>query len=376
MKEYILDLSPRPLHRRGSLCADLAETDNYPSLHPSPVERGRGRGQFNLLQVVCFSFFMLCALPLCAQQSQPITQYLFSRFLLNPASCGANGYTSVGLTFKDQWTGFGHSPTNQVLFGQYRMRPNRYTDRNPERIGLGAAVFNDIRGPLRTTGAQFTYAYHIEDHFGQLSFGLTGSFFQFYADREKMVTENYDQYLMSISLSKIVPDALFGVHYTTPEYYAGLSISNLFQSFLTFGGRNSANYRIERQYLLMGGYVFDLDRKWTLVPALQTKFTERFAAQIDINVLAYWYDQFWGGFSYRSGGGGAIGGTSLIFGTRYNQFYFGYAFDYSISKMGRYSFGSHELMLSISFGQYDHFFRYNRRYEFQNIRDTRRRVYN
>ena len=41
----LLNLSPRPLHRRGSLCTvHFVETDNYPSLHPSPVERGRGRG--------------------------------------------------------------------------------------------------------------------------------------------------------------------------------------------------------------------------------------------------------------------------------------------------------------------------------------------
>ena len=320
-------------------------------------------------------FLMLCATPVFAQQSQPITQYLFSRFLLNPAACGSDGYTSIGLTFKDQWTGFKDAPTNQVLYGQYRLKPNRLSDRNPEKIGLGVALFNDIRGPLRTTGAQFTYAYHLEDPYGQLSLGLTGSFFQLYANRDKIVTENYDQYLASINLSKIVPDAIFGAHYTTSEYYAGLSVSNLFQSFLTFGGRNSKQYRIERQYLLMGGYILDIDRKWTVVPASQIKFNEHFAAQIDINVVAYWYDQFWGGISYRSGGGGAIGGTSLIFGARYSQYYFGYAFDYSISKVGKYSFGSHEIMMSLSFGQYDKFYRYNRRYEFQNMRDSRRRVY-
>lgn len=310
-----------------------------------------------------------------AQQSQPVTQYLFSRFLLNPASCGADGYTSIGMTIKDQWTGFGNSPSNQVLFGQYRMPPKRLSKGYPERIGLGVALFNDIRGPIRTTGAQFTYAYHIEDRYGQLSFGLTASLFQFYVDRNKITTADYDQYLNSIKLSKIIPDAIFGLHYTTTSYYAGLSVSNLFQSFLTFGGRNSSNYRIERQYLLMGGYIFDVDREWSLVPALQFKCTNRFVGQVDINLLAYYLDRFWGGFSYRSGGGGAVGGTSLIFGTRYKQYHFGYAFDYSISSISKYSFGSHELMISITFGQHERFFRYKRRYEFQNSRPPGSRGY-
>ena len=340
--------------------------------------------QSSLIRLFCYFVILLFSYSVRAQQSQPITQYLFSRFLLNPAACGSNGYTSVGMALKDQWTGFGNSPSNQVLFGQIRVpreglfrehTRNRHLGITPENIGLGIALFNDIRGPIRTTGTQFTYAYHIEDRYGQLSFGLTASMFQFYVNRDKITTAEYDQYLHSIKLSKIIPDALFGMHYTASDYYAGFSVSNLFQSFLTFGGRNSSNYRIERQYLAMGGYIFELNREWSLVPALQFKMTERAAAQVDINVLAYYFDRFWGGFSYRSGGGGATGGTSLIFGARYKEYFFGYAFDYTLSSIRKYSFGSHELMVTHTFGQYERFFRYKRRYEFQYSRQTGRRIY-
>jgi type IX secretion system PorP/SprF family membrane protein len=244
----------------------------------------------------------------------------------------------------------------------------------PQRVALGVAIFNDIRGPLRTTGAQFTYAYHIEDHYGQLSFGLTGSFFQLFADREKMITEHYDQFLMSAKLSRIIPDAIFGVHYTTPDYYAGLSVSNLFQTFLDFGGQNSRNFRIERQYLFLGGYIFEINRTWSFVPSLQAKFNDRLAAQIDVNLLTYYYDKFWGGVAYRTGGGRTVGGANLIFGVRHDKYHFGYSFDYSVSNLGRYSYGSHELMFSMTFGQTDNvFFRFNipRRYEFQQIREPR-----
>ena len=329
-------------------------------------------------------FFLLSVLSVNAQQSQPITQFFFNRFMLNPAAAGSQGYSSVGMTIKDQWTGFGNSPTVQVLYGQYRLsrqgfsgnrNVNRSSSGNPERIGLGVALFNDIRGPLRTTGAQFTYAYHLEDQYGQLSFGLTGSIFQFYANRDKMITEHFDNYLASINLSRFIPDAMFGVHYTSSDYYAGLSVSNLFQSYLTFGGRNSRHYRIERQYTLLGGYVFEINRAWTVVPGLQYKLTDHFAQQLDFNLLLYWYDQLWGGFAFRTAGGGAVGGFNFLVGMRYREYHFGYAFDHSLSNMGRYSWGSHELMLSITFGTYDKFFRYNRRYEFQEIQ-ARRRVFN
>ena len=316
------------------------------------------------------------------QQSQPFTQYLFSRFLLNPAACGADGYTSIGLTVKDQWSGFSKAPTNQTLTGQLRLpREGVFGNRSrrnrggfsPENVGLGIALFNDMRGPIRTTGGQFTYAYHIEDRYGQLSFGLSASLFQLFIDRNKITTEYDDRFINSSKLSSFIPDASFGMHYTTKDYYAGFSVSNLFQSFLSFGGRNSSDYRIERQYLLLGGYVFELNKDWSIVPGAQLKFNEHGVGQFDINVIGYYFDQFWGGFSYRTGGGGTGGGTSLIFGARYNQYHFGYAFDYTLNSIRKYSYGSHELMLSVTFGQSERFFRYKRRYEFQSSGKSVRR---
>jgi type IX secretion system PorP/SprF family membrane protein len=321
---------------------------------------------------------LLSCITVNAQQSQPFTQYLFNRFLLNPAAAGSDGFSSVGVVIKDQWTGFSASPTNQTLTGQARLprqglfgsRSRRGTSGffSPENIGVGVALFNDIRGPIRTTGAQFTYAYHLEDRFGQLSLGLSANLFQLYIDRGKIETEDDDMFLNASKLNSFVPDASFGIHYTTRDYYVGLSVSNLFQSFLMFGGRNSSNYRIERQYLLMGGYIFELNPEWNIMPTLQGKMNEHGIGQLDINVMGYYYDQFWGGFSYRTGGGGNIGGVSLLFGARYKQYHFGYAFDHTLSSIRKYSYGSHELMVTITFGQSERFFRYNRRYEFQKMK--------
>ena len=339
--------------------------------------------KFSIFNLKFSIFLLFCGLSY-GQQSQPVTQYLFSRFMLNPAAAGADGFTSAGLMIKDQWAGFDNAPVNQILFGQIRVPPtgifgnakrNFGASFSPENVGMGIALFNDIRGPIRTSGAQFTYAYHIEDPFGQLSFGLTASMFQFYIDRNKITTEDWDHYLNSINLSKIIPDAIFGVHYTTTNYYAGLSVSNLFQSYLSFGGRNSSNYRIERQYLLMGSYIFSTTSDWVVAPAFQFKFTERGAMQLDVNLLAHYFDVFWGGVSYRSGGGGTIGSSSLMFGIRHKQYHFGYAFDYSLNNMQRYSFGSHELMFLYAFDTGERASPNRRRFEFQQSKQGGRRLY-
>ena len=339
------------------------------------------------IAIVCVvAVLTLTTSTVSGQQSQPFTQYLFSRFLLNPAACGADGYTSVGLTAKDHWTGFPGSPSNQTLTAQLRLPREGISGRrfgyhtsgvfSPENVGLGLTLFNDMRGPIRTTGGSFTYAYHIEDLSGQLSFGLTTSFSQLYIDRDQIITElGRDRYIDETKLSSFIPEAAFGVHYTNSNFYTGLSASNLFQSYLTFGGRNSSDYRLERQYTFLGGYVFDINREWAFVPGTQVKFNERLAAQVDGNLMFYYFDQFWGGLSYRSGGGGVVGGASMIFGARYNQYYFGYAYDHALSNLQRHSYGSHEIMVVIAFAHDERFFRYRRRYEFQDSEQQFRRTW-
>jgi len=322
----------------------------------------------NAIIILIISLLMLSTESSYSQQSQPYTQYLFNRFILNPASCGADGYTSIGLVTKNQWVGFKDAPANQIFTVQFRMPHEGFggTRRNYKRlslenVGLGVALFNDMRGPIRTTGGQLTYAYHLELYTGQLSFGLSTSIFQLYIDREKINTElGYDKYLDANKLSSFIPEAATGVHYTDKDYYVGFSASNLFQSYLTFGGRSSSDYKLEREYIFLGGYVFDLNIEWSLVPGTQLKFTEHGAFQIDINAMAYYFDKFWCGLSYKSGGGGAFGGTSMLFGVRLNEYRIGYAFDFTLSNIQRYSFGSHELMVSIAFGQDGKFYRYNR----------------
>ena len=83
----------------------------------------------------------------------------------------------------------------------------------------------------------------------------------------------------------------------------------------------------------------------------------------------------WAGFSYRSGGDGVNGGTSVIFGVRFENYNFGYAFDYNLSNIQKYSYGSHELMASVTFGRTGRSFHYKRRYEFQDSEQQYRRTW-
>ena len=351
-------------------------------------DRCQGKGGFRNpvsgLQTLTAVAFIMFFAQAHAQQTQPYSQYMFDRYLLNPAAAVCNGFSAVGVGIKNQWAGFKGAPLNQFLNGQIRL-PREGLFQNtkrrtgggysPENVGLAIALFNDVRGPIRTTGGQITYAYHLPLNEGQLSFGLGVNMFQLYLDRNKIITEDEDIFLNGSRLNSFVPDATFGLHYTTEDYYFGAAVSNVFQSFLMLGGRNSSTYRIERQYNLLAGYIFKLDTEWSFVPTVQVKVTESPVVQADFNTMLYYYDQFWGGLTYRTGGGGMPGTACIIVGARYKQYHFGYAFDYSLSSIRRYSYGSHELMATITFGQTERFFRFLRRYKYKIDIPTGRNVF-
>ncbi|GHT21877.1 membrane protein [Bacteroidia bacterium] len=320
-----------------------------------------------LFLITAVMLLMLCS-AMSGQQTQSYTQYMFNRYLLNPAACASNGYTTVGLTVKDQWTGLKGAPSNQVLSAQIRWPKNGvfgtrgsstafgYAQGN---VGVGISLFNDTRGAIRTTGGQITYAYHFEIETGQLSLGLALNMFQLYIDRNNLVTEHPDAYLNGAKLNTLIPDALFGVHYTTPDWYAGVSIANLFQS------GNSSVYRTDRQYNVLGGYVARMDEEWSFVPAVMVKFNDKLVAQADFNALLYYTDFVWGGVAYRTGGGGVPGGVNAMIGFGYKNYSIGYSYDYTLASISRYAFGSHELMATITLGQSERYFRHANVYKFK-----------
>ena len=65
----------------------------------------------------------------------------------------------------------------------------------------------------------------------------------------------------------------------------------------------------------------------------------------DINVHFSYLDRFWAGASYRNGR--SVAGL-FQFGVN-NQVKVAYIYDFDISKLGRYSNGSHEIMVRYEF---------------------------
>ena len=327
------------------------------------------------MKKLLYIFLLLpCFIKVSSQQLPLYSQYMMNTFLLNPAAAGAEGYTAVSLTAREQWLGLKDSPKTHALSFQGRILKNNYVNRFRSvtsskkrrtasgRVGLGGYFFNDKNGLIDKTGFQFTYAYHIPMQDNQLSFGMSVTGFQFRIDEDKMVLYDYDDELINNTEKTVyIPDANFGMQYSTPYFYAGFSASQLFESSLKLTGSNSASYKLERHYYLNSGYKI-YKRRWDYMiePSMLIKFSESSALQLDLSTKVYYKEDYWGGISYRTGAG--AGDLILMGGVSVDKFHFGYAFDLTMSSIMKHTYGSHEFMIAVKFGDNNRRYRWLNRY--------------
>lgn len=321
--------------------------------------------RFGVIIILTFLF-----VPARSQQVPLYSQYMMNGFLLNPAVAGSEGYTAINITAREQWLGLKDAPSTHALSGQTRILKNSYISKNASvrkrqkmssrsgKVGLGGYVFNDQNGPISRTGIQIAYAYHIRMRQSQLSFGLSGTGYQFAIDPSKIrFEEQYDELFEFADKTIFIPDAAMGVYYSDPRLYAGFSVNQLFQSALRLGEKGYAEYKMKRYYYVSSGYDFPVNDFLTIEPSFLLKTSEDLFWQADINTKFIFQEEYWAGLSYRTGG-------SLVFmgGVRVDKYFFGYAFDYTLSSIMKHSYGSHEFMIAMNFGDNARRYRWLNRY--------------
>lgn len=320
-----------------------------------------------------------------AQQLPIYSQYMMNGFLINPAVAGHEGYTAINVTGREQWVGFKDAPGTYAVSFQSRLLKNSYISRSASvrrrkrvmsrsgRVGYGVYAFTDMAGAFNRTGLQGSYTYHIPIDNSQLSFGVSLTGYQFKINEDKISLLDIDDHLLlHTKKSAIIPDANFGVYYTDQHIYAGISAMQLFQTPLKLGAdQDGPGFRMIRHYFAMAGYRFELSRDILMEPSFLFKTTEKFIAQLDVNVKMYFQENYWAGLSFRTGGSYSIseesingkGSSAIIMaGLRVDKYYFGYAFDYTFSAIGSRTLGSHEIMAAVKFGDNARRYRWLNRY--------------
>ncbi|MCH8903541.1 MAG: type IX secretion system membrane protein PorP/SprF [Bacteroidetes bacterium] len=272
-------------------------------------------------------------------QQQPLyTQYMLNNYAINPAITGIEEFWTVKLTHRAQWVGFDGAPVTSIITGHGVVS---------DKIAIGGMLFNDMLGPIRKTGLNATYAYHIPLEQGQVSLGIGAGIFQYTINGTEITTaEPNDQAIPSTNESVIIPDASFGIYYKTDQYYLGGSVPHLLGTkfkITTFDRTQAA--QLARHYFIYGGIYYEINRDVYLEPSALIKYVRAAPFQLDLNLKAHFNDMFWVGASYRSFA--AI--TAFAGLTLNDSFHIGYAYDITTTALRNYSKGSHEIMLGYDF---------------------------
>ena len=311
-------------------------------------------------KVAYILFIILLAAEAKAQQLPLYSQYLHNKFLINPAVAGSDGYTSFNLTAREQWVGLYGAPQTFSFSGQTRLLKRSYEIRNRSsrrqvyrprsdgRVGLGGFIFSDRSGLTQRTGFQFSYAYHIWlSGETQLSMGLAFTGYHFKINEKLIDLEDQNDPLLYSDLRKgiYIPDAAFGIYLLNAKYSFGLSVDQLFQASLNIGSDAYGKYRISRHYYLFGSYSLSPNPYVEFQPSFIVRMSEQFRPQADIGLTYIYNDLFWGGLSVRTSG-------ALIanLGVRYENIWFGYAFDFTLQELQSVTYGTHELTIALKFG--------------------------
>lgn len=319
---------------------------------------------------------LLAIMPSVTGQQFPMySQYIMNGFLLNPSYAGSDYYTTFGLTVREQWLGIPDAPSTYAASFQTRILNNSYItkattvrkkiDRPTKggRVGLGGYVFSDHNGIMHRTGFQFAYAYHlpIADE-KQLSFGLSLSAYQYFVDINGAVMPDdvYDEFLANYDQVVYIPDANFGVSYTTRRFFAGFAMTNLLRGTLMIGnGGENGNSQLGHYFLTGGIKFYPGSTDWMIEPSMMLKSSDMLlkALQLDITTRVYYKEDYWLGVSYRT-----QDAVILLAGVKVDRFYLGYAFDFTLSDIRSYTYGTHELTVLARFGDNPRRYRWINKY--------------
>lgn len=295
----------------------------------------------SILIIIVTLFSTICA---NAQYDAMFTQYMFNEMYINPAYTGSKEAMAVNLTHRQQWVNFPGRPitTSFTLHGPLAN----------DKMGLGISFLNEQIGKLNRNLVYLNYSYRLKvSEKGKLCFGLMGGIHnQVNKLSELKATDVGDIQVSQNTPSILSPNFGAGIYYYTNKFYAGLSIPRMIDDSYMFDPAGSIiksnKFSASKfHYYLTAGYIFDINEDLKVKPQAMIKMVQNAPLQYDVNVNFLIKNKIWAGVSYRS-----AADVSVLLGLQVTpQFLVNYSYDYALTKIQKYSQGSHEITLGYLF---------------------------
>lgn len=269
--------------------------------------------------------------------------YLLNPMVINPAYAGSREALSLSTFYHKKWTGVDGAPTSVTFSADVPLAD--------QKLGLGLLIVNDRIGVTKENQFVTSYAFRIFMGESTLSFGLgAGVVLTNTAFSDLIVLDPGDEVYLADSRTFAVPNFNFGIYYNNRNYYAGISIPRFLNYSFDYGknkyviDNDFSNYN----YMLYTGYNLIASPNFGFYPSVLLRYSQIPAdntLQYDLNAQFCLFEKFWLGTSYRNNRSVA----ALFQFQPNNQLKIAYGYDFETSKLGRYSNGSHMIMLRFDF---------------------------
>jgi type IX secretion system PorP/SprF family membrane protein len=277
-----------------------------------------------------------------SQQDAQYTQYMYNMSVINPAYTTDNlGVLNIGALHRTQWVGVDGAPKSSNLFV--------HTPLN-DKIEVGFSLINDNIGDVvkeNNLYADIAYKLNLEEY-GNLSFGLKTGVTFFDVNFNDFVLESGDVFTdpdFAENINKSYFNFGVGAYYNKDNYYIGLSILNILNT--KYLDRDNGRYQGTEQMhvFLTGGYVFEINELFKFKPAIMTKFVKGAPITLDVTANVLYDNRFEFGLGYR-----IEDAFSAMVNVRATpELRIGYAYDHTVSNLGPFSSGSHEIFVLYDF---------------------------
>ncbi len=308
----------------------------------------------SIFKIIALVIFLFPGGIIRAQQIQQYSQYMINQFVLNPAIAGTEGFLDIYLGYRNQWTGFEGAPVTYYISAHKAVgRESKYIQKKKIRRywhGIGVQVFRDQTGPLKRTSVLGAYAYNFPvSKETRISVGSFFGFKQLRTDSDywKNIDDDTDALFNRSLNTGLIPDFQFGAVLYNPLYFVTLAVSPILNNDISFRNldRNSEIFygRYNRHVFLSSGVIFQPRSDLKITPSVMLKYVQYAPLSMDLNVKITQYDKYWYGCSFRMlEAVNVFGGLDIG-----KMFCVSYAYEWSITAIRKYNYGSHEIILGM-----------------------------
>ncbi len=174
--------------------------------------------------------------------------------------------------------------------------------------------------------------------------GVQAGFNSFKGDFSALVLKEDGDQVFNAFINEFRPNFGGGLFYYNKRIFAGFSVPTILTHSSLFSGNLEA-LRTPRFYYLNFGAKLPLDpltQRVILQPSVLIRAQDGTPLSADLNLNVVFDQIISVGTSYRSGDGAIL----LVNYKLSEKFYVGYSYDWTTSDLGRFSKGTHEIMLN------------------------------